>query len=132
MEACNITDNVVTLSQKENNILAQITLLETNGEPSAAITFEDPKGSVPIVTYTLEPSLDSLYVHFRVSVEPFNNSDNVQTLRFYDSYDLIKDLNIDYILLNRGRTVQFRRFLAESEHFTEVYEDGEIYIFKVT
>jgi hypothetical protein len=135
-EACNITDNVVNLSKKEN-IQVHIALLEdTNDDPRerrTRIFFEDPKGSVPIVSYALKPLQDSLYVHIRIYVEPsVNNNNDVEELIFYDSYDLIKELNIDYILLNRGRTVQFRRFLAESERFTQVFNTPDtLIIFKV-
>lgn len=129
LEDCNITDNVVTLSKKED-IQANITLLETNGENnSTKVFFEDTRGSVPIVSYSFEPLQDSLYVHIRMSVEPSVN--NTDELVFYDSHDLIRDLHIDYILLNKGRTVQKDRFLAESEHFTQVKQYDTIIIFKV-
>jgi hypothetical protein len=134
-EDCNITDNVVTLSKKED-IQTNITLLEdTNVKPNTRIFFEDPKGSVPIVNYSFEQLQNNLYVHIRITVEPsLNNTNDSRKLSFYNSYDLIKDLQIDYILLNAGRDIQYDRFLAESEHFTQVYHslENSVLIFKVT
>jgi hypothetical protein len=136
MENCNITDNVVNLSKKEENMQVQITLYETNGKNNTRIFFEDPEGSVPIVNYSFEPLQDNLYVHIKITVDPSHKyTDYIQKLWFYNSYDIIKDLQIDYILLNTGRDIQYDRFLAESEHFTQVYQSSPkntIIIFKVT
>jgi hypothetical protein len=137
MEDCEISeDYAVSLSLAESNEEArtQITVLETNGNlESAGVLFEDPKGSKPVISYSFEPLQDSLYVHVRILIEsPTKDADDTQTLHFYDSYDMIKELHIDYILINKYRANQFQRFLYESEHFTKEFQSGNIFIFKVS
>jgi hypothetical protein len=137
LEDCEISeDYAVSLSPAEPNEEAQtqITLLETNGNlESARVLFEDPKDSKPVISYSFEPLQDSLYVRIRILIESSTeDTDDTQTLHFYDSYDMIKDLHIDYILINRYRANQFQRFLYDSEHFTEEFQNESIVIFKVT
>jgi len=136
LEECEIgKDYVVSLSQVTPKEWArtQITVLETNGNlEGARVLFEDPKESKPVISYSFEPLQDSLYVCIRIFTESSTeDTDDTQTLHFYDSYDLIKDLHIDYILINRYRANQFQRFLYDSEHFTEEFQNESIVIFKV-
>jgi hypothetical protein len=137
LEDCEINnDYAVFLSQTLPNesVQAQITVLETNGKlEGGKVLFEDPKGSWPVISYSFEPLQESLYVRIRISIEnPTEDADDVQALHFYDSYDLIKDLHIDYIVLNRGRVNEFQRFLYDSKHFFVLKRFGNIVIFKVT
>ena len=121
-----------SLSPKPPNedVKTQITLLETNGKvESAKVLFENPKGSKPVISYSFEPLQDSLYVRIRILIES-PTEDTTQEFQFYDTYDSIKDLHIDYIFLNKYRVNDFQRFY-ESEHFTFLKEFGSIVIFKV-
>ncbi|WNZ30004.1 MAG: hypothetical protein IAX21_03885 [Candidatus Bathyarchaeota archaeon] len=136
LEDCNISNDYgVSLDYNllDESAQIQISLLETNGKiESARVFFDDPKGSAPVVSYSFEPIHESLYVRIRVFIE--SSTDNAvddDALQFYNSYDLIKDLHIDYIVLNRGRQNEFQRFLFDSEHFTEVFQNKEVVIFKV-
>jgi len=129
-------DYSVSLSQVSPNeeVQTQISVLETNGKlEGGRVFFEDPKGSMPVISYTFEPLQENLYVRIRITVEPsIEDTKNVQKLLFYDSYDLIKDLDIDYIVLNENRENESNRFGQDSEHFTQ--EDllpNTIEIFKV-
>ena len=136
LEDCEISkDYVVSLSQAPPNedTRTQITVLETNGKlEGGRVLFENPKGSMPVISYSFEPLQESLYVRIRIFIEASTeDADNAQTLRFYDSYDLIKDLHIDYILLNKNQANEFQRFLYDHEHFTEVFQNESIIIFKV-
>lgn len=130
--------NVVSLSPTPPNkgVQTHIRVLETNGNLwDAGVMFADPSGSRPEVYYSFEPLQDSLYVRLRIIVEPSTeDTDETQTLRFYDSHGLIKDLHVDYILLNRGRENEYDRFLADSENFSEVkeFQNNRIKIFEVT
>lgn len=137
LEDCEISkDYVVSLSRTlaNENAQAQIMVLETNGKlEGGRVLFDDPKGSMPVISYSFEPLEESLYVRIRITIEsPTEDADDAQGLRFYDSYDLIKELHIDYILLNKGRANEFQRFLYESEHFAKVFKNESIVIFKVT
>jgi len=137
LENCEISDDyVVSLSQPESSegVETRIMVLETNGKVGGGtVLFADPKDSMPVVSYSFEPLQESLYVRIRIFIEASTEEpDNAQTLHFYDSYDLIKELHIDYILLNKGRTNEFDRFNADSEHFAQVFKNESIFIFKVT
>ena len=136
-EECEISkDYIVSLNQilPNEEVQTQIAVLETNGKlEGGRVWLKDPEGSMPIISYSFEPLQDSLYVRIRIFIEPSTKEpDNAQTLRFFDSYDLIKDLDIDYIFLNKDRDKEFQRFLSDSEHFTEEdLFDSRISIFKV-
>jgi len=136
MEDCEpIEDYGFSLSQAPPNEDAQtqITLLKTDGKLwRSTVWLENPRGSMPITSYSFKPLQDSLYVRIRIVIEsPSEETDVTQKLNFYNSYDLIQDLNIDYILINRYQTNEFQRFLYDSEHFTEEFQNESIVIFKV-
>jgi hypothetical protein len=140
LENCEISeDYTVSLFPAQTNEGAetQIRILEHNGEiEDASVVFEDPKWSNPVISYSFKPIEESLYVHIRIIIESSSpkNDNNTQAIPIYDTYNLIKDLDIDYILINRYRINQFHRFLddtQQSNHFTEIYQKGAIVIFKV-
>jgi hypothetical protein len=137
LEDCKISnDYMVSLSRTVANedAQAQIMVLETNGKVGGGrVLFSDPEGSLPVISYLFEPLQESLYVHLRISIEtPTVDSDNTQGLHFYNSYDLLKELQIDYIVLNKNRINEFQMFLYDKQHFTEVFQHGNISIFKVS
>jgi hypothetical protein len=137
MEDCEINDDyTVSLSRTvvDEEAQAQIMVLETDGKVDGGrVLFSDPEGSAPVISYSFEPLQDSLYVRLRISIEtPTQDTENVQELNFYNSYDLLKDLHIDYIVLNKNRSNEFQKFLFNTEHFTEVFQNDSISIFKVS
>ncbi len=115
-----------------------ITVQETNGKLTKAdLLFEDPKGSPAVVSYQFKPVQESLYVSIRIFIESSIEDTHDTQISFDPSYDLLKDLGIDYILLNEGRDIQHDRFGAESDHseyFELVFQskNGFIFIYKVT
>jgi hypothetical protein len=135
LESFEIQNSSIILQQKlqtGDQVETKIEVVGTNGEiDNAQVFVKDPQYSMPLATYSLKPLQHDLSVHLRVSIltetsEPKNN-----TISFYNSYDLIKDLGIDYIFLNKGRTIEYNRFLSDSEHFKVVFENGSIVIFRV-
>jgi hypothetical protein len=135
LENSNVTENndVVLLKQFSNeNVTTTISVMETNGKlADMSIIFADLSKSKPVVNYAFEPKQKDLYVHIRVSIDssviPENNDeDNI----LYDSYTLIKDLKINYLMVNKFRD-EYRRFLYDTEHFTIEFENYAIAIFKV-
>jgi hypothetical protein len=136
-EECEILeDNSVILTTDQFNheiIQTKIKVIETNGKvESAKVLYENLWGSRPVISYSLKPSQDNLYVRIRIVVESsIKDTEYKEKLDFYDSYILIKNLNVDYILVNKGRELQFRRFLLEPEHFYVEKYYNSIFIFRV-
>jgi hypothetical protein len=127
-------NNSVSLLQSfsNQNVTTRIDVVDTNAKlEGTRIIFSDLEKSKPDVNYSFEPTQNNLYVHIRVSVDQPTSKDVKQPLTFYDSNDLIKELNISYIMLNRYRTGEFDRFTADPEHFTVVFQNYSIIIFKV-
>ena len=128
-------DYVVSLSQKlsKENIRTQTKVLETNGKLEIVrVLFEDVKESMPIISYSFKPLQEPLYVRIRISIEShIEDEDTAQALHFYDSHDLLRELHIEYIVLNKNRTDELQRFLNDHEHFTEEFQNKSIIIFKV-
>ena len=134
-----ISEDTVSISKAAPNedIQIEITVLDGN-VTKADVNFEDPRSSPPVVSYSFEPVQNSLHVRIRIRIKsPVKETDDIETLiSFSNSYELLNELNVDYILLNKGRDVQDSRFLAESElneHFTKVFQSqfGYIKIYKV-
>jgi hypothetical protein len=138
LEDCEISkDYVISLSQAPPNdgTQTQIKILETNGELGGRVLFEDPRDSQPVISYFFEPLQDSLYVRIRIFIESSAEHDNeTQALHFSfdNSYELIKDLHIDYIVLSKDQENEFQRFLWDYEHFAEVFQNESIIILRVT
>jgi hypothetical protein len=133
-----ISDDTVSISQAAPNkdVQMEITVLDGN-VTKTDVDFEDPRNSPPVVSYSFEPVQNSFHVHIRIVIKSsVKDTNNIEKLRFYSSYDLLNDLHVDYILLNKGRDVQDSRFLAEAEYsekFTNVFQSsfGYIKIYKV-
>lgn len=137
LENCDLDENS-TASISEllpNDGLAQIKILETNGRiESSEISFDNrTRITMPVISYSFEPVQDSLYVHLRIFIEnTADEEDNVQSLQLYRSYDLIEDLGIDYIFLNKNRIEEYWRFYLDKEHFQAVFQNYDTVIFKVS
>jgi hypothetical protein len=133
LENFEIKDSTISLFIRtpSNKIVeTKVAIIQTNGDLNETIVlFKDPKYSMPVATYSLKPLQDTLSVHIRISIS--TNNTNNQTMQFYNSYSLIKDLGIDYIFLNKKRVNEYQRFLNDSQHFTTVFQNETIVIFKV-
>lgn len=70
-------------------------------------------------------------MHIKISISTYTPEASDNMIDFYNSYDLIRDLGIDYIFLNRARAKEYDRFLTATEHFTVVFQNEAIAIFKV-
>ena len=57
---------------------------------------------------------------------------HLNSVEYYDTYELIEQLGIDYILVNKNHVREFEWLSSDSKHFQKVYENEEIAIFKVT
>ncbi|MCW4010188.1 MAG: 6-pyruvoyl-tetrahydropterin synthase-related protein [Candidatus Bathyarchaeota archaeon] len=135
LQNCSIqNDSLVMLSgqSSETDLNATIRLVETNGElMTARVLFENPKSSTPIVNYVFEPTNNDLLVHLRVTINSLDPATEDQTVQRYDSYDLLNELNVSYIVLNKYRDTELQRFSADTSHFTPVYQNDRIVIFNV-
>lgn len=136
LENYSINNSTITLSQRilsSTPVTTQIRVLETDNELlNSTVLSQDSLKSVPLVTYSQRPLGEgTMYVHIRLSITTATSEANGQSLHFYDSYSLIKDLGIDYIFLNKDRVIEYRRFLNDSEHFTKVFENRTIVIFRL-
>jgi hypothetical protein len=133
---CNISNNaVVTLSQgsDRDDVTTVINIMEKNGKlEGARVFFEDPEVFWPTVNYVFKPTQNDLFVHFKISVNTPISEAKSQTVKMYDSYNLLKDLNIEYIMLNIDRDNEYRRFLADSDHFKVEFQNKGVIIFKVS
>jgi hypothetical protein len=112
----------------------QITVLQTDGEIlNATGPAKNWRTTMPLSTYVFGPlGNGSLNVHIRLSVTTNSSSEATDdTVHFYNSSVLIRDLGIDYIFLNKLRSVEYQRFLQDSEHFTTVFSNEDVIIFKV-
>ncbi len=136
LQDCNINkDSVATITQGPSGVAdSQIQVVETSGKlVGASVIFQGPiENSRPVVNYVLEPEQNDLYAHLRVTINtPVSETDNNREINFYDAYTQLKDLDVDYILLNKYRTEEYQRFLADSSHFKVEYQNAVVIIFKV-
>ncbi len=136
LESFVVQNSSITLQQRlqtNDQVQSKIAIVDTNGEiDNAQVFVKDPKYSMSLATYSLKPLQDSLSVHLRISVITKMSEANSNAISFYDSYDLIKDLKIDYIFLNKDRIDEYNRFVSDSGHYKMVFENGSIIIFRVT
>lgn len=136
LESFDVQNSSITLQQKlqtNDQVETRIAVLSTNGEIEHAQVFaKDPEYSMTLATYSLKPLQDDLSVHLRISIiTKMSGASNNNTINLYNAYDLLKDMEIDYIFLNKGWTDEYNRFLSDSEHYRMVFENGSIVIFRV-
>jgi len=136
LKNCNIDkDSVATITRGASGSAdSQIQVVETNGKlVGASVIFQDNlEKSRPVVNYILEPEQNDLYVHLRITTNtPQSETDNDRGINFYDAYSQLKELDVDYILLNKYRNEEYQRFLADSIHFKVEYQNAVVIIFKV-
>jgi len=80
---------------------------------------------------SFKPLQSNLSVHLRISIVTSLSGVNNQTIYFYNSYNLIEDLGIDCILLNKSRISEYQRSSNVSKHFVTVFENKTITISEV-
>jgi hypothetical protein len=132
---CNVgANNAVNLVQELSggNVTTKIGVMDTNGKlDNVRVIFDNLQKGKPVVNYSFEPLQSDLFVHFRVSIDSPTPKPKDPTVNYYDCYSLIKQLNISYIMLNKYRVDEYQRFLYDSVHFTTVFQNDNIAIFKV-
>lgn len=129
-----INNSTITLHQAlfSKAVTTQISIVQTNCELlNSTVLYQGSQRTPPLATFSLQPLNTSMYVHIRMSFTTTASEANNQTLNFYDSYSLIKDLGVDYLFLNKDRTIEYQRFLNDPEHFTIKFQNKTIAIFKV-
>jgi hypothetical protein len=135
LEGFTVQNSTVALRQKvqTNDLVGtRIEILDTDGHLNGTQVFsKDPKYSLPCVTYTFTPISNGLSVRIRISLDSTATEQDSQNITFFSSYDLSKDLGINYIFLNKARIKEYRRFIADSEHYSIMFENETIAIFKV-
>ncbi|MGF3523254.1 MAG: hypothetical protein ACQXXJ_09225, partial [Candidatus Bathyarchaeia archaeon] len=110
-----------------------IKVQQTNGKLERAIVFfEDPPVCEPTASYMFESVQDEFYVQFKIVINESSSSSGSQPVNVYESYDLLKELNINYIMVNRNRFDEVQRFLSDKEHFAVEFQNEEVLIFKVS
>lgn len=135
LEDYQIENSTIILYQRlliNQLVKAKITLLDTDGGLNyTEVLPKDPKYSMPVAIYSFKPMQDnSLYVRIRLSIIS-NTVTEDQTIRFYNSYELINDAKINYIFLNKARIKEYHRFNSDPKHFIKVFENETIVIFRV-
>ncbi len=130
-----VNGSTITLSQHlpcNAVVKTELTIAELNGEVNdTAVLLQDPKYSLPVVTYTLQPTGENLFIHLQISIPDSKQTEGMQEVTVYSSYDLLKGLNVDYLLINKERTNEYSRFLNDDLHFLVVFENEKIAIFQV-
>jgi hypothetical protein len=139
LEDCSIKKSTITLHQKiafNQMATTKITVLQTDGKILNSTVplhdTHDKQTSTSIASYSLKPlNNGTLYVKFRISVTTNFPETTDNKIHFYSSYELIENLGINYILLDKSREIEYQRFLNDSEHFQKVFENKKIVIFNV-
>jgi hypothetical protein len=132
---CNVDANgAVNLIQElpSGNVTTKITVVDTNGElNNTRVIFDNLQKGKPVVSYLFDPQQSDLVVHLRVSIDSPTPKPTNPTVKVYDCYSLIKELKIDYIMINKYRVDEYQRFLYDSAHFTTVFQNDNVAILKV-
>ncbi|MCX8150659.1 MAG: glycosyltransferase family 39 protein [Candidatus Bathyarchaeota archaeon] len=106
---------------------------QTDGKlEGVKVFFDEPGICEPVANYIFRPIKEEFYVHFKIEVNTPNTGEDGQIVEFYDAYVLLRELKIDYLLVNRNRDGELQRFLSDSEHFTAEFQNKNVIIFKVS
>jgi len=84
-----------------------------------------------LVTFIFSNLPKYCQINFKLTLPKLIES-HLNSVEYYDTYELIKQLGIDYILINKNRVREFEWLSSDSKHFQKVHENEEIAIFKVT
>jgi len=69
-------------------------------------------------------------IKFKVTLPKFLNP-SIKSVEYFDTYEMIKSLQINYILVNKNRIREYEWLSLDTVHFSKEFENGEIAIFKV-
>lgn len=86
---------------------------------------------LPSIIFSLEPYRHDLYASFRVLIYAEASEYNASEISVFNSHDLIRELGVDYILVNKRRADEYLRFHLDEENFEEVFQNSSVAIFKV-
>jgi hypothetical protein len=121
----------LTQSIAGKNLTATISVVDTNGEVSdARLIFDNIQKASPVASYSFNSTQDNLYVHLKVSIDSPTPPKSNPTIYCYNSYDLLKELNVSYVMLSKYKSDELYRF-SHDPHFTVAFEDDTVIIFEV-
>lgn len=150
----NITSIVIPIFKSD---FVDLTELDVNSDNSTAIEILSPmKASVPtkiqvessdtisiipnkgpwsemaqkIIMYNISQPQETSVIRFKIVFPELVSSSHSQT-EYYNAYDLIDSLNINYIMINNNRKREYEWFASDTRNFTMVYSNKEITIFSV-
>jgi len=83
-----------------------------------------------LVTFIFSNLPKHCQINFKLTLPKLIES-RLNSVEYYDTYELIEQLGIDYILVNKNRVREFEWLSSDSKHFQKVHENEEIAIFKV-
>jgi hypothetical protein len=94
------------------------------------IVNSSPGEDAEIASFSFSNLQRSASVIFRLNFPKLVNG-SLSLVRYSNSYDLIKTLEINYVFVNKKRTREFLWLGSDKVHFLKEFENGEIAIFKV-
>ncbi|MEM2702511.1 MAG: hypothetical protein QXR45_05045, partial [Candidatus Bathyarchaeia archaeon] len=136
LEEYRIDESAVYIRQRTplNRIIKlEIAVQQSNAEINyIKLNPKDSNYSMPLISFLLKPRQKDLYLALRVSIDASGSPDSAnQKLKFYDSHELIRNLKVKYVLIDKNRADEYYRFLLDPENFTPVFQNERITIFRV-
>jgi len=89
-----------------------------------------PQKHQPIIEFIFHNPSKNASIGFNLQFPKLINN-NSEQLEYLSCYDLIKELNINYIMVNKNRVREWEWLSSDSVHFYEKFENEEIAIFEV-
>ncbi|MEM2424553.1 MAG: hypothetical protein QXM00_08770 [Candidatus Bathyarchaeia archaeon] len=136
LEEYRIDESAVYIRQRTplNRIIKlEIAVQQSNAEINyIKLNPKDSNYSMPLISFSLKPRQKDLYLALRVSIDASGSPDSAnQKLKLYDSHELIRNLKVKYVLIDKNRADEYYRFLLDPENFTPVFQNERITIFRV-
>jgi hypothetical protein len=129
-----IKNTVVSLNQRTAMSQVETTLILTSsGMEFDNLTFtnKDSKYSLPVLTYSLMPQQSHSSFTLQITAKASTSQTITKFTPYSNSLDLIKNLKVDYILLNKLRINECSLFANDLENFTPVFENTNIIVLRV-
>lgn len=89
-----------------------------------------PKEDKRLVEFTFYNLSKNDSIGFNLQFPKLTDND-LEPLEYFNSFDLIKELKINYIMVNKNRVREWKWLSSDNVHFYEKFENKEIAIFKV-
>jgi len=83
-----------------------------------------------LVTFILSGPYRNPSFRFKLTLPKLING-NSHSLEYFNAYDLIEELEINYILVNKNYIRQFEWLSSDNVHFSKEFENKEVAIFEV-